>query len=140
MDKKPDSLLDESKSKRKRRRRKKGTVEKSGDSEMSSKSDLEVALKNGGKQVSTSDKHLMGSEVTCEANEKASLPTATAAMGGDEVTGPPTEMQTTGDDGKDGSSISSSSSSNGVKMDKECGKTLTQGFKLGRWKITRHLI
>ena len=136
MEKKPDSLSDESKSKRKRRRRKKGAVEKSGDSETSSKSDLEVALKNGGKQVSTSDKHLMGSEVTCEASEKASLPTAAAAMGGDEVTGLPTEAQTTSDDGKDGGS--NSNSSNGVKIDKECGKTLTQGCKLGRWKITRH--
>ena len=120
MDKKPDSQSEESKSKRKRRRRKKGP-EKSDDS-VTLKSDL--PLKNGGKQVSTSDKHLMGSEVTCEVNDQVSPPTTAGKDG--EVIGQPTETLTNSDDGQE------SCSSNGVKMDKECGKTWAQGYKSGR--------
>lgn len=81
--------------------------------------------------MSTSDKHLMGSEVTCEVNDQVSLP---ATAGRDEATGQPTEtLKTNSDEGQEGCT------NNGIKTDKECGKTLSQAFKSGRQKTTRYV-
>ena len=64
-----------------------------------------------------SDKHLMGTKVTCEVIDQVSLPTAS---GREEVTGQPTDILTAINGGQE-------DCSNGVKTDKECGKTLMKG-------------
>ena len=90
------------------------------------KNDLPV--KNGAKQVSTSDKHLLGSEVTCEVNDQVSVPTCS---GRDEATG-----QSTAETLTTNNSSQETCSNDDIKTDKECGKTLIQVSRSGSQIVT----